>query len=536
MFCSRLPAPRTAWRAWRGPMCLALALCALPGAQAQTLRWSTAGDPLTLDPYAQNESLTNSINGQVYEFLVGLDRQLNLVPQLATGWKQDGPLKWTFKLRPGVKFHDGRPFTADDVVFSVNRAKQPTSQIAVYANALGDPRKIDDLTVEFDLTNPEPIFLWKINTVYIMSKGWAEENKATKTQDFAGKEESYASRNANGTGPYMLVSREAGTKTVFKRNPNYWRKIDGNVQQVVYTPIQSDATRTAALISGELDFVLDPALRDVERLRTMSDVKVVDGPENRIIFIGLDQGRDELLYSSVKGKNPFKDLRVRTALYEAIDIETIKTKLMNGQSAPTGAVVPSAKATFNDPDLERRLPYDAAAAKKLLAEAGYPNGFEFTLDCPNNRYVNDEKICVTLASQWAKIGLTVRVNAQNKSLFFSKVEKLDTSAYLFGWGGAITDAETTFTPLYRNRGEQGVGDFNRGNFKDDVLDSMAAASSKESDPDKRKAMIKLAFKREEEQVHYIPLHRQFIPWASRSNIEVVHRPDNWLEWQWVVVK
>jgi peptide/nickel transport system substrate-binding protein len=515
---------------------LMLMFAAFGVAHAQTLRWASAGDPLTLDPFAQNESMTNAINGQVYEFLVGLDRKLGLVPMLATEWKQDGPLKWTFKLRPGVKFHDGRPFTADDVVFSINRAKQPTSQIAVYANAVGEPKKIDDLTVEFNLAQVEPIFLWKINTIYIMSKSWAEENKATKTQDFAGKEESFASRNTNGTGPFVLVSREAGTKTVYKRNPNYWRKIDGNVQQVVFTPIQNDATRTAALISGEIDFVLDPALRDVEPLSKAAGVKVILGPENRVLFIGLDQAREELLYSNVKGKNPFKDVRVRKALYQAIDIEAIKTRLMNGQALPTGALVPSAIGTYNDPELEKRLPYDPVAAKKLLADAGYPNGFEFTLDCPNNRYVNDEKICIAIASHWAKVGLNVRVSAQNKTLFFPKTEKLDVSAYLFGWGGAITDAETTFTPIYRNRGEKGVGEFNRGNYKDDELDALAAASSKEPDPEKRKALIKQVFKRQQEQVHYIPLHRQFIPWAARSNVDVVHRADNWLEWSWITVK
>ncbi len=533
--CSR---PRAAARRSRAVSSAVLGglFFASAAASAQTLRWATAGDPLTLDPYAQNESLTNSINGQVYQFLVGRDKMLAFVPELATSWKQDSPLKWTFKLRPGVKFHDGRPLTADDVVFSLNRAKQPTSQIAVYANALGEAKKIDDLTVEFNLAQVEPIFLDKLNTIYIMSKGWCEENKATKTQDFAGKEESFSSRNANGTGPYMLVSREAGVKTVYKRNPNYWGKIEGNVQQVVYTPIQSDPTRTAALISGEIDFVLDPAPRDVEPLRKTAGVKVVDGPENRIIYIGLDQGRDELLYSDVKGKNPFKDLRVRKALYQAIDIETIKARLMNGQAVPTGAVVPSPLGSLGDAEIEKRLPFDMAAAKKLLADAGYPNGFEFTLDCPNNRYVNDEKICITLASQWAKVGLKVRVNAQNKTLFFPKTEKLDVSAYLFGWGGSITDAETTFTPIYRNRGEKGVGEFNRGNYKDDELDALAAASSKEPDPEKRKAIIKQVFKREKDQVHYIPLHRQFIPWAARSNVEVVHRADNWLEWAWVTVK
>ncbi|MDN3919052.1 ABC transporter substrate-binding protein [Roseateles violae] len=510
-------------------------LLALTSASAQTLRWASAGDVLTLDPYSQNETLTNQMNAQVYEFLVARDKNLNLVPQLATEWKQTGPLKWTFKLRPGVKFHDGRPFTADDVVFSIKRAQQPSSQIALYANALGEPKKIDALTVEFTLPQVNPIFLQHINTVYIMSKGWAEENKATKTQDFAAKEESYAAFHANGTGPFQLVNRAPDSKTVYQRFAGYWGKVEGNVQRVEYTPIKSDATRTAALVSGEVDFVLDPSPRDLERLAATPNVKIVNGPENRVIFLGLDQARDELLYGSKGIKNPFKDLRVRRALYQAIDIETIRSKLMNGQASPTGAVVASPLGSYNDPEIEARLPYDPAAAKKLLAEAGLANGFEFTLDCPNNRYVNDERICITLASQWAKVGVKTRVNAQPKALFFSKVENLDTSAYLFGWGGSITDAESVFATHFHSRGDKGLGEYNRGNFKDPELDALVEASAREADPEKRKVLVKKAFMREKEQVHYIPLHRQFVPWAARSHVTVAHRPDNWLEWRWVTV-
>ncbi len=514
-------------------------LCVAAGlafsAQAQTFKWASAGDIQTLDPVSQNESFTNAMNGQVYEFLVARDKKLNIVPQLATEWKQDGPLKWTFKLRRGVKFHDGRPFTADDVVFSVNRSKEKTSQIANYASALGEPRKIDDYTVEFNLAQVDPIFLEHLNTIYILSKGWCEEHKSVHPQDFTNKEETYAAHNSNGTGPYILVSRQPDVKTVYKRNPNYWGKIEGNVQDVVYTPIKADATRLAALISGEVDFVLDPPPRDLERLRNTPGVKVIEGLENRIIFIGMDQARDELLYSNVKGKNPFKDVRVRRALYQAVDIETIKTKLMNGQAVPTGAVVPSPLGDFNDPEIEKRLPFDLAAARKLMADAGYPDGFEVTLDCPNNRYVNDERICIALASMWAQIKVKVRVNAMPKASYFPKQEKMDVSMYMLGWGGSITDPETTFTPIYRNRGEKGVGEFNRGNFKDDELDALAAASSKEGDPEKRKVLIKKVFLRHNEMVHHIPLHRQFIPWAARSNVTVVHRADNWPEMQWVNV-
>ncbi len=519
------------------PLALGLALLVAAGAaDAQTLRWSSQGDPQTMDPYSQNELLTNAWNGQVYEFLVARDRTLNLVPALATEWKQDGPLKWTFKLRKGVTFHDGKPFTADDVVFSFKRAREKTSQIASYATAVGEPRKVDDYTVEFNLEKVNPVFLQHINTVYIMSKAWCEENKATHPQDFTNHEETYTALHANGTGPYVLESRQPDVRSTLKRNPKYWGPVEGNVQQVVYTPIRNSATRVAALISGELDFVLDPPPSDLDRLRHSPGVQVIDGPENRIVYVGMDQARDELLYGGVKGKNPFKDVRVRRALYQAIDVELIKSKVMNGQSVPTGAMVPSSLADFNDPDVERRLPMDLAAARKNLADAGYPDGFEVTLDCPNNRYINDERICITLAQMWSKIGLKVRVNAMPKSNYFPKLEKLDTSLYLMGWGGSFTDAESIFTPVMRNRGPNGQGGYNYGNYKDDTLDAMIDAQSHEPDVAKRKGMIKQVFLREEDQVHFIPLHRQMIPWAARSNVTAAHRADNWLEIKWVSVK
>jgi peptide/nickel transport system substrate-binding protein len=270
-------------------------------------------------------------------------------------------------------------------------------------------------------------------------------------------------------------------------------------------------------------------------LRNTSGVKIIDGPENRIVFIGMDQGRDELLYSSVKGKNPFKDQRVRQALYQAIDIETMRTKLMNGQSFPTGAMTPSPLGTYNDPELEKRLPFDLSAARKLMADAGYADGFEVTLDCPNNRYINDEEICIALAGMWSQLKVKVRVNAMPRATYFPKLEKLDTSVYMLGWGGAITDAETTLTPVMRNRGEK-VGAYNYGNSKNDKLDQLIAQSSVEPDAKKREALVKAALKEQKDQVHTLPLHRQVIPWAARQNVSVVHRADNWLEVQWITVK
>ncbi len=506
------------------------------GVSAQTLRWAGQGDPQTLDPHSQNETLTNNVNSQVYERLTSRDAKLAIVPGLATEWKQTGPLTWRFKLRPGVKFHDGTPLTADDVVFSMQRAKEPTSQIAVYANAVGVPRRIDDLTVEFQLTAFDPIFLQHIDQLWIVSRKWCETNGVTRPLDFKNKEESFAATHANGTGPFMLVSRQAGIKTVLKRNPNWWGRFEGNVQEVVYTPIASDATRLAALVSGQVDLVNDPAPRDVARLRNTAGVKVIDGPENRLVFVGMDQARDKLLYGKAPGdRNPFKDARVRRALYQAIDIEALKTKLMSGQSVPTGGLTPSSDASFDDSALQTRLPYDVASARKLLAEAGYADGFEVTLDCPNNRYINDEEICTALASMWAQLKVRVRVNAMPRALYFPKLEKLDSSLFLYGWGGNITDAEVILTPVFRTRGSKGVGDFNYGNFRNDKADALAARSSVEQDAKKREQLIRGALAELREQVNVIPLHRQLIPWAARADVTPVHRADNFVELSWIRV-
>jgi peptide/nickel transport system substrate-binding protein len=370
-----------------------------------------------------------------------------------------------------------------------------------------------------------------------MSKPWSEKHKVTKPLDFKNKEESHASFNANGTGPFMLVSRAPGIKTVYKRNPNWWGKFEGNVQEIVYTPISNDATRLAALVSGEIDFVLDPAPRDVPRLRNTAGVKIIDGPENRVVFIGMDQARDKLLYGNVAGdKNPFKDVRVRKALYHAIDIETMKTKLMNGQSFPTGGVTPSPLGSYNDPQIEARLPFDLAKARALMAEAGYADGFEITLDCPNNRYINDEEICIALAGMWAQVKVKVKVNAMPRATYFAKLDKLDTSMYMLGWGGAVTDAETTITPVLRNRGDKGVGYYNYGNSRNDKFDAMAAESSVEPDAKKREELVKAALREYTAQAHILPLHRQVIPWAARTNVSAVHRADNWLEVPWITIK
>jgi len=507
---------------------LAAVLLAAPAA-GKTLRWASQGDPQTADPHSQNEGFTNLFSQSVHDSLVMRDNTLQLVPGLAVSWQQVNATTWRFNLRRGVKFHDGSPFTADDVVFSFERAQHPNSQLRQYAAPVGRPRRIDDYTVEFVQDKPNPITLEHATTIYIMSRAWAVKNKVERPLDFKAKEETFASRNANGTGAWTLVSREPGVKTVLRRNAGWWGagegRAPGNVTEVVYTQVSADATRTAALLSGQIDFVLDPPPQDLARLEANRETKVVRGPENRIVFLGFDQSRDELLYSNVKGRNPFKDARVRRAVYQAIDIEALRARTMRGSALPTGGMTPSTLPS--SPEIEQRLPHDPAKAKQLLADAGYPSGFEVTLDCPNNRYVNDEEICIAVAAMLTRVGIVTKVTAMPRATYFPKLEKHDTSFFMLGWGGAITDAQTTLSPVLRSPDEKtGNGGFNYGRYLNPRLDALIDAAAVEMNPDKRRQVVWDALKEHNAQVHHVPLHRQMIPWAMRSNVTVVHRPDN----------
>ena len=401
---------------------LAAALLALAApVHAATLRWGAQNDILTLDPHSQNHATTHGILQHVYEGLVRYTRDFKIEPALATSWTQVTPTQWRFNLRKNVKFHDGTPFTADDVVFSYGRIIQPQGTNQIYVSGVKEVKKVDDHTVDLVLGGPNPVLLRLLVDFRIMSRAWSVKNKSENVQDYVAKEESYASRNANGTGPYQIKLWEPDKRILFAANAAWWDKLQGNATEVIYTPIKSDATRIAALLSGDVDLVTDLPTQDVARLRTEPKLKVLEGHEVRTIFIGMDQHSDELKYSSVKGKNPFKDLRVRKALNLAVDRETIKRVTMRGLSIPA-AIMIAPGVHGHSPALDKVARADAAGAKKLLAEAGYPNGFEFGLDCPNNRYVNDEEICQALVGMWAKIGLKVKLLAQSMPIFITKVQ------------------------------------------------------------------------------------------------------------------
>ncbi len=507
---------------------LLAALCGGLAADAKTLRWSAQGDASTLDSQAENELFTNMANTMVYEPLVRYDNRLRLTPALATEWKSTGPRTWIFQLRRGVKFQDGTPSTADDVVFSFARSKASGSTFKLYSNQAGVARKIDDYTVELTTPVPNPVMAATVSNILIMSRAWCAKHRALEPQDFAHRQETYSSRHAMGTGPYTLVEYEPGVKSVYRKNPDWWGiaagLFEGNVDRVEYRPIVNPATRIAALESGEIDFVLDPPVQDVPRLKTDPALHVWLGEENRVILIGLDMARGQLLYSDVKGRNPFKDRRVRLALYQAIDIEALRRQVMRGLAIPTGIPLPSLAEVPGVKDW--RYPFDLAASRRLLAEAGYPGGFGFTLHCPNDRYINDEKICIALAGMWAKAGLRVAVQTSPKALYFQKAERLDVSAYMVGWGGAATDPIFTLKPVLHGRTAEGAGDSNFGDFRIPELDALTDAIEPEMDPAKRREMIRRAIAILQREIPVLPLHRQVIPWVTKAGIRLTHRANN----------
>ncbi|APV49923.1 ABC transporter substrate-binding protein [Betaproteobacteria bacterium GR16-43] len=514
----------------------AVALACAFGVSAKTFRFSSQGDITTIDPHGNNEGFTNAYLDNIYEPLVTRGKDLKVEPALALSWKLENPTTMRFKLRPNVKFHDGTPFNADDVVFTFQRALSDTSNYKPYLAGVKEAKKIDDLTVDVITEGPAPVLIGQLTEIRMMSKAWCTKHNVTKPQDYKNKEETFASRNGNGTGPFILRSREPDVKTVAVLNSNYWGKMDGNVTEIVYQPIKSDATRLAALISGEIDFVLDPPPQDIPRLKQDAKIKVLEGNENRTIFLGMDQFRDELQYSNVKGKNPFKDQRVRKAVQLSIDVQAIKTQVMRGLSVPTGIMF-APQVDGYPKDLDKPVAPNREEAKKLLAAAGYAQGFEVTLDCPNNRYVADEKICVAIAGMLAQVNIKVKVNAMPRATYFPKIQNLDTSFYMLGWGVPTFDSQYALQSLMRTRVEKSAdGDYNLGRYSNAKVDAAIEKLKTEVDGKKRAELAREITVLHRDDVGHVPLHHQVIPWAMRSNVSAVHRADNRVVVKWVSIQ
>lgn len=515
---------------------LALALSLGVGqASAVTFKFAFQGDLKSLDPYSLNETFTHGVLGNVFEGLTKRDKDLKIIPGLAERWETPEPTRWRFYLRKGVKFHNGEDFTADDVVFSATRALGPSSDVKTRLPADVKVVKVDDHTVDFLLSGANPILNYEWDTWYIMSKKWAEANNSLTAQPQAGQQMNFAALHANGTGPFIITEHQAGVKTVFKKNPKWWGKPENNFDEVIFTTISNDATRVAALLSGDVDWADPIPLQDVARVNNSGVAKVMQGPELRTIFLGFDQYRPELKYSNIKGKNPFKDVRVRQAFYLAIDENAIKDKVMRGAATPSALMI--SPLLFDLSKDFTRPAYDPDKAKKLLAEAGYPNGFEVTMDCPNDRYVNDEAICQAVVAMLARVGVKIDLLAQPKAKYFAKIlvsGGYDTSFYLLGWTPGSFDSWNILANMYRCRDEKGVGGNNNvGNYCKDEVEQITKAVLIEPDKAKRDQMIKKAYEITQVQDWaYVPLHQQALAWGVSNKVKVVQRADNQILFYW----
>lgn len=515
-------------------LCAALALAGVT-VQAKTFKWTSASDIPTWDIHSQNNALANGIHAAVYESLVYYNsKTFKVEPVLATGWKQVTPTQLRMTMRSGVKFHDGSAFTADDAVFSLERAMSKTSNFAVYTEGITKVTKVDANTIDIFTKDPSPVLLNQLTELRMMSKTWAEKNSSLAPKDIKTKDENFAHRNAMGTGPFKLKEWQPDQKMVLVVNDGWWGKSETNVTEVVYTPVKAVATRMAALLSGEVDFVLDPSPQDLPRVRSTPALKVIDGVENRTIFLGMDQFRDELPGSNIKGKNPLKDQRVRKAMYQAIDIDTIKRVTMRDLGQPTGALV-APQVNGWTKEVHQRHPYNVEAAKSLLAAAGYKDGFEVDFACPNNRYINDEAICQAVTAMWAKIGVKAKLRTLPLATYFPMIQRYEASIYMLGWGVPTFDALYSIQSLVRSVGAGGDGNYNVGRYSNPQLDALVERTRKETDLKLRTELLTKALQMQNDDVAHIPLHNQIIPWAMKKNIDVVHRADNRLDWRLIKV-
>ncbi len=513
----------------------AAALAVAPLAQAATFKWSSASDIPTLDIHSQNNALGNGMHAAIYEALVYYNsRTFKPEPQLATAWREVTPTQVRFTLRQGVKFSDGSPLTADDVVFSITRAMSRTSNYQVFTQGIDRVVKVNDSTVDFMLKGPNPVLLNQLTELRIMSKAWAEKNRSVEPKDIRTKDETFAHRNAMGSGPFMVKEWQPDQRLVLVKNPNYWGTQPTNVTEIIYTPIKAEATRIAALLSGEVDFVLDPSPQDLPRLRNNANLKVIDGVEARTIFLGMDQHRDELPGSNVKGKNPLKDLRVRRALYQAIDSDTLNRVTMRGLSQPTGALVAPQVNGWTEA-VHKRLPFDQEGARRLLAEAGYPQGFEVDFACPNNRYINDEEICQAITAMWSRVGVKAKLRTLPLVTYFPMIQRYEASIYMLGWGVPTFDALYSLQSLVRTVGQGGDGNYNVGRYSNQRMDYIVDRVKTETDLQVRNRFLTEGLQLSNDTVSHIPLHNQVIPWAMKKNVEVVHRADNRIDWRLVKV-
>lgn len=492
---------------------LAAAACLAFGAQAAEFRWASGNDILGADPHINNHGLTNAFKASIYEGLTRRTPDGSPAPGLAERWELRTPDTMRFYLRQGVKFHGGESFTADDVIFSWQRVQQPGADMAYTVASIARIDKIDDHTIDVVTKGPNPVLLMDLLNFFVMSRSWTEAQGGGQVTraNTAGAATTFLASNANGTGPFRLTERRADERTVMEPFAGHWEPQTHNITRATYRPIANAATRSAAIASGELDLMYHVPLQNLSQFEQMSGVRVMRGPTARTIYLGMDVGRAESLDMPGTGKNPLQDVRVRRAIAHAIDYAAIQRVVMRGASQSAGLMIAPAVQGF-DASLNQRLPFDLAGARKLMAEAGYADGFPLSMFCPAGRYVNDEAICTALVPMFQRIGINARLTALPMGQFLQRGTAGDAPLFMLGWTPGNFDITNVLSELL------GDGPYNWGKYNSPRLQELRAQIAVETDMAKRQVLSSQALRVIQEDVPTIPLHQEPQIFAVRDTV------------------
>ncbi|NSX53394.1 ABC transporter substrate-binding protein [Parasulfitobacter algicola] len=515
------------------------ALTLIGSAQAETFRWASTTDPQTMDPHAVNSAPVLGFLNNVYEGLVRRDRDMVIEPALAVEWRsfpvesQSAEHGWRFVLRQGVTFHDGSAFTAEDVLFSYERASSEDADTASWFGSVTDVEIKDDYTIDFITNGPNPIFPDSIANWMIMDSDWAAANG---TERPSRDTENFATINTNGTGAFRVTERSPGIETVLEPFDNWWGEPEHNITRAVFSPIPNSATAVAALLSGEVEMINPIPVQDAERAAARDGVKVIQGIEARVIMLGFPHDHEALKFGDNAGDpNPFADLRVRQAVAHAVNVPAILQIVMRGTAEPASQLVSPAMRGYSEANAARPE-FNPDRAKELLAEAGYPDGFSFGLKCPNDRYLNDASVCQAIVGMLARVGITAELNAMPVRNYWPELRADNFDMYLLGWSPGTFDAEHPIRFLAATPNtEKKLGSWNFGGYSNARVDELLPMIQTELDEAKRQQMLDETATILNDDVAYVPMYVQPLLWGVTENVTLTQRPDNFFILRWVTV-
>ncbi|MCP5150141.1 MAG: ABC transporter substrate-binding protein [Ectothiorhodospiraceae bacterium] len=508
-----------------GAMLAAVILTALP-ARAKELTIGLASEPTSMDPHFHNLGPNNSLLSHLFDGLIDQDENQQLVPGLAVSWKALDDLTWEFKLRQGVKWHDGSPFTADDVIFTFERAPNVEGSPGSFGLYTKGKTlvKVDDFTIHMKTAEPWPLLPQDVSSIMIISR---KNGEGATTADYN------SGKAAIGTGRYKYAEYVPGDRIVMERNEGWWGN-KGEWTKLTFKPIKSSPSRVAALLAGDVDLIEQTPTVDIERLKKDPNLNLSEGISNRVIYLHMDHWRDDSPF--IKGKdgssikNPLKDHRVRLALSKAINRPAIVSRVMEDVAVPAGQLLPP--GFFGVSENLKPLEYDPEGAKKLLADAGYPDGFKLTLHGPNDRYINDAKIAEAIGQMLSRIGVQTEVVTMPRSVFFNRASRggpdgtPEFSFFLVGWGSGTGEASSPLRSLLHSYDkERGFGAANRGRYSNPEVDKLIEEAVVTIDDAKRGAALARATDLAIGDVGIIPLHYQVNVWASKKGIKYRARTD-----------